>query len=157
LAHDGPGSTWTESASEGPWHAGVGAAILDRMPDDPRSGETARPQVLVGEMPTLLADLVRQALADVDVDVVETAAAFRPASAATRPPVAIVASSEEAGESNREWLLARPETVILGVERHGRRLGASVLWPRREDLGELTSDSLLAAIVAAPSWRERFG
>jgi hypothetical protein len=127
------------------------------MPDDPRSGETARPQVLVGEMPTLLADLVRQALADVDVDVVETAAAFRPASAATRPPVAIVASSEEAGESNREWLLARPETVILGVERHGRRLGASVLWPRREDLGELTSDSLLAAIVAAPSWRERFG
>jgi hypothetical protein len=127
------------------------------MPDDRPPGETERPQVLVGDMPELVGDLVRQALASVDVDVVESAAGFRATSPANRPPIAIVAKGEEGGEWDREWLLERPEAVILGVERHGRRLDVSVLWPHREDKGELTPDSLREAIVTAPTWRERFG
>jgi hypothetical protein len=130
------------------------AATIGRMPED---RQRMRPQVLVGEMPQLVRDLVHRTLADVDAEIVPSEAGFRPASPGSPPPIVIVAEPKAGRGWERDYLRSQPDAVILGVERHGRTLAVSMLAPRRHDPVELTDDSLAAAVTASPTWEERFG
>jgi hypothetical protein len=121
------------------------------MPEQP-----ARQQVLVGDMPELVRDLVRQALAGVDVEIVPSETGFRPTQPGSPPPIVIVAETRRSRAWERRWLRTKPEAVILGVERHGRTLAISMLRPDRGEPIELTEASLAAAIASPPSWEERF-
>jgi hypothetical protein len=122
------------------------------MPEQP-----IRPQVLVGDMPKLVRDLVRQTLAGVDVEIVPSEDGFRPPQPGSPPPIVIVAESRRNRAWERDWLRTKPEAVILGVERHGRTLAVSMLRPNRDTPVELTEATLAAAVAAPPTWEERFG
>jgi len=115
-----------------------------------------RPQVLVGDMPELVRDLVRQTLEGVDVEIVTDETGFRPTKPGTPPPIVIVTSSRWHSAWERDWLRTTPEAVILGVERHGRTLAVSMLEPRRGEPFELTESSLAAAVASPPTWEDRF-
>jgi hypothetical protein len=114
------------------------------------------PQVLVGEMPPLVRDLVRVALLDANVEVIEDEDALRPGVPCGPPSIAIVADGGGARAWERAWLRNRPDMIVLGVERHGRTLAISVLRPCRNDLGELTARTLATALSLTPTWDERF-
>jgi hypothetical protein len=122
------------------------------MPEQP-----IRQQVLVGDMPKLVRDLVCQTLADAGVEIVPSEAGFRPTPPGAPPPILIVAESRRNRAQERSWLRSRPEAVILGVEQHGRTVAISMLQPCRREPVELTKASLMAAVASQPTWEERFG
>jgi hypothetical protein len=122
------------------------------MPEQP-----IRQQVLVGDMPKLVRDLVCQTLADADVEIVPTEASFRPRQPGSPPPIVIVAESRRNRALERTWLRCKPEAVILGVEQHGRTVAISMLQPTKGEPVELTADTLTAAVASQPTWEERFG
>jgi hypothetical protein len=120
------------------------------------TGTFPRPQILIGAMPPLLADLVHEAIADLGLELVHDHAELRPA-ATGQPPVVIVAATPEPwDEWTRELVFTRPETVLLEVERDGRELAVRALYPTRDSLGTLTARRLADAITNVPHWDERF-
>ena len=93
------------------------------MPEQP-----IRPQVLVGDMPELVRDLVRETLEGVDVEIVPDETAFRPTQPGWPPPIVIVAYARTGtARGSATGSGSTPEAVILGVERHGRTLAVSML------------------------------
>jgi hypothetical protein len=124
---------------------------------DTADGVSARTQVLLGEMPLLIADLVREAIAGLDVELVPTVEDLRPAGGGP-PPVAIVAvEGREASAVASKLMLGHPEAVLLEVELDGRELSVQALFPSHNSLGVLTARRLADAIMTAPRWDERFG
>lgn len=121
----------------------------------------APPQVLLAEMPTLIADLLRSALAGADVELLpegSTADLLRSVREDEPPPVVIVTAADpEATRWERDLLVPHPQAVILRVENDGRLIAARSVEVRRRALpGHLTAESLVHAIETAPPWRERF-
>jgi hypothetical protein len=116
-----------------------------------------RPQILIGAMPPLLADLVQEAIAGLGLELVHDHAELRPA-ATGQPPVVIVAATGKPWDDwTRELVFTRPETVLLEVERDGRELAVRALHPTRNSLGALTARGLAHAIATVPHWDDRFG
>jgi hypothetical protein len=120
-----------------------------------------RPQVLFGDMPVMIEDLLRDALADVDVDLLPRGAGvseLRIVDEDETPPVVIVVSnSPDADRYERDLFRPRPEVVILRVESNGELLASRAVEVRRQVCpGKLTELSLIDAIQSAPSWRQRF-
>lgn len=112
-------------------------------------------------MPELVDDLLRQALARVDVDVLPrgaTASQLRQADEQSPAPVVIVmADGEAASDYERELLLPHPEAVVLRVEDDGRILASRrVDVSRRLVPGDFNADALVRAVETAPTWRQRF-
>lgn len=121
----------------------------------------APPQVLLAEMPTLIGDLLRSALAGADVELLpegSTADLLRSVREDEPPPVVIVtAANPEATRWERDLLVPHPQAVILRVENDGRLIATRSVEVRRRALpGDLTAESLVRAIETAPPWRERF-
>lgn len=120
-----------------------------------------RPQVLLAEMPALIEDLLRGALAGSGFELLpagSTPRALRRVGEDEPPPIVIVAAEEEAASRwERDLLVPHPQAVILRVEDDGRLLASRVVEVRRRPVpGDLTAASLVSAIEAAPPWRERF-
>jgi hypothetical protein len=130
--------------------------------DDPTvaASSSPPPQVLLGPMDAMLADMIRVALAGADLDVLPpraSAADLRPTHERAAPPVAFVSGSGRLADFERELLRRRPEAMILRVDTSSGALLAELLYPRRQDLGELSGRRIREAIAAAPSWESRFG
>ena len=118
-------------------------------------------QVLLAEMPTLVEDLLRDALSDLEIEVLPHGAgidALRPVDEDDPPPIVIVVADEpDADPFERCLLRPHPEAVILRLEGDGRVLASRVVEVnRRVGSTTLTSVSLVEAIRSAPSWRQRF-
>ena len=112
-------------------------------------------------MPELVDDLLRQALASVDVDLLPrgaTASQLRRADDLSPAPVVIVMANDEAASAyERELLLPHPEALVLRVEGDGRILASRAVGVSRRLLpGDFNTDALVRAVEAAPTWRQRF-
>ena len=110
-------------------------------------------RVFIAAMPPLLAMLVREALAGrPDVRILPDDAA------GLAEGVDLVVVSSDDGHDEEGWgrsLQARADasTSILSVERRGTRASLYELRPHREDLGELTRESLIAAVQKSSARR----
>jgi hypothetical protein len=120
-----------------------------------------RTQVLLADVPELVDGLLRQALADLDVDLLPrgaTTAELRSADQTSPPPVVILMSNdEEPTDFERELLLPHPEAVVLRVEGDGTLLASRAVDITRRVLpGDFTAETLVRAVETAPNWRQRF-
>ncbi len=120
-----------------------------------------RTQILLADVPELVDDLLRQALADLDVDLLPrgaTAAALRESDEASPPPVVILmADHADATPFERDLLLPHPDAVVLRVENDGRLLASRLVHVRRHPVApDFDGDALVRAIETAPNWRQRF-
>jgi hypothetical protein len=113
--------------------------------------------VLLGEMPLLGADLVCEAIAGLDIELVPAVEELRPAGSGPPPVVITAVEGHEASALACELMLRHPEAVLLEVELDGRELSVQALFPSHDSLGVLTARRLADAITAAPRWDERFG
>lgn len=111
---------------------------------------------MFGAMPQLLADLVKDAISELDLEVVADKSELRPAG--TGPPPIVIVALEGASTSawSRDLLQMRPETIVLQVAQNGRELVARALYPSHDSLGVLTAQRLMSAIADATPWDERF-
>lgn len=120
---------------------------------------SVRPQVLLGPMPQLLADIIARALEDAPVELLQQGAradALRRPGPDETPPAVVVAGDREAShEFERVVLRSRPEATILRVRDNGRTLESRALLPQLTELGELTVRLIEQAITDAPSWEKR--
>jgi hypothetical protein len=112
-------------------------------------------------MPHLVEDFVREALADVDAEILPPGAgieALTTGDEADAPPVVIVVSGRtDADQFERDLLRRHPEAVVLRIEDNGRILAARLMEvKRRVRAGNLSSVTVALAIQAAPTWRQRF-
>src|SRR4051812_25725530 len=90
-----------------------------------------RPQVLIGEMPQLLGDLIRRALTEVDAEILAGDAARVGGPDDDGGPIVVILADEggPATAREREILLDRPDTVILLVRGHGHTFTTRALFP----------------------------
>jgi hypothetical protein len=119
------------------------------------------PQVLLAEMPILIDDLLREALADVNIEIMPRGAgidSLRQVEEDGTPPIVIVVAAEPAASRfERDLLRPHPDAVILRVEDGGQMLTSRVVQIiRRAGSTTLTTLTLVEAIRSAPSWRQRF-
>lgn len=118
-------------------------------------------QVLLVDMPELIDGILRETLADVDVNLLPRGTGFDALLWVTdhgAPPVVIVlADGPDADQVERNLLLRHPQTVILRVENGGRRLAARAVEVRRQVRpGIFTRETLIDAIESVPTWEQRF-
>lgn len=124
--------------------------------DDVAAPASGRQQVLLGPMRELTADLVRQAIRELDLEVESERSALRPAGSG--PPPVVIVALEAAHSRNwvRDLLQIRPEAIVLQVERGDHQLSVRALFPSHDSLGTFNTQRLVHAIATAPTWSERF-
>ena len=119
----------------------------------------ALPQVLLGPMPKLLAEIIETALETAPVEVLGQGAraeALRRPGPGETPPAVVVAREQDAGgEFEQTALRSRPEATILRVASEARMLESRTLVPQLTELGELTVALIERALSDAPSWEAR--
>ena len=120
---------------------------------------SALPQVLLGPMPQLLADIIAKALEGAPVELLDQGsrpeALRRPGPDETPPAVVVTCDEEGRREFEQAALRTRPEATILRVRGDARTLQSAALEPRLTELGELTVRLIEQAITEAPSWEAR--
>jgi hypothetical protein len=121
----------------------------------------ARMQVLLSEVPEMVDELLRQALADCDIDLLPrgaTDAELHHVAEGAPPPVVIVMSDQESATTfERELLLPHPQAVVLRLESDGRLLASRSVHVNRRVLSDtFTAADLVEAVEGAPTWRQRF-
>ena len=106
-------------------------------------------------MPPMLREIVREiVVAEPDLELVGEHDAIDVADAVERdrPDFVIVGADAAADESVRSVIGARLRPRALEVGGDGRESVLYELRPHRVSLGEISSDTLLGAIRAAPGW-----
>jgi hypothetical protein len=124
--------------------------------DDVAASASGRQQVLLGPMRKLTADLVRQAIGDLVLEFESEGSALRPAGSGPPPVVIVALETAQARNWVRDLLQARPEAIVLQVERDDRELSVRALYPSHDFLGTFNAQRLVNAIATAPTWSERF-
>ena len=115
-----------------------------------------RTRIVLVDMPLLLREIVREALSDEpDLDVVrehEGSVDVVEAARASGADFVIVGSDAAAGEAVRSLVAPTRGVRALEVRSDGRESVLYELRPHRVSLGEISSETLLRTIRAAPSW-----
>jgi len=108
-------------------------------------------RIVLLDLPRMLADLVREIVAaDDGLEVVGEGAAVL---AAADPDFVIVGGDGAAlPESCRDAFDAHPHLTVLALTGDGRHGDLWSLAPRHVALGEVSADTLLTAMRAAPAW-----
>jgi len=115
-----------------------------------------RTRIVLIDMPLLLREIVREALAqEPDLDVVaehEAAVDVRTAVEMSGADFVIVGSDAAAGEAVRSLVAPSRGVRALEVRSDGTESVLYELRPHRVSLGEISSETLLRTIRAAPTW-----
>jgi DNA-binding NarL/FixJ family response regulator len=127
-------------------------------PEDRRVPDVATRRVLLLDMPRLLCDLVRDVLSEQpDLEVVAELhddSQLDEAVTRTAPNFVIVGTDRaELSEACKELFELRPRLKVLALATEG---GRSVVWelaPNYVQLGEMSPESLLAALRQSRPWR----
>jgi DNA-binding NarL/FixJ family response regulator len=109
-------------------------------------------RVLIREAPTMLRDILAQAIArEPDMEVIPEPVAVPPRDEQLgSPDVIVVGTSDAAPAEGARALLARwPHSRVLVITARGHRVLRYELLPRGVDLGELSPAQLAEAIRAA--------
>jgi DNA-binding NarL/FixJ family response regulator len=108
-------------------------------------------RVLIGDAPTMLRDILEQAIAnEPDMELIHEPAAPAPGRAEQAPDVVIAGVSEcDPGEGARTLLGRWPGSHVLMITARGQKVLRYELQPRSLDLGEMSPDQLVQAIRSA--------
>jgi DNA-binding NarL/FixJ family response regulator len=113
----------------------------------------AKIRVLIHDAPTMLRDILEQAISNQpDMEVIgEPAAPVRAMDDDQVSPDVVVVdvSDSDPDEGAREWLFRWPSTHALMIAAHGHKVLKYELQPQGEDLGEMSPDQLIQAIRSA--------
>ena len=108
------------------------------------------------DLPTMLEDIVREALRAVRVEIVA-----EPTALATRHPgdqVAVIITAQSAAgalQRFRPLLHAAPDVAILAVAESGHGATLWQLWPVERTLGELSESLIVATVETITPWNAR--
>jgi DNA-binding NarL/FixJ family response regulator len=109
-------------------------------------------RVLIGDAPTMLRDILEQAISrEPDMEVIPEPVVAPPAAAQLQSPdVVVVGLSDSESADGARALLARwPHSHLLIITARGHRVLRYELTPRGVDLGEMSPAQLAEAIRAA--------
>jgi hypothetical protein len=103
-------------------------------------------RVAVVDLPQMLSEIVKDILEQAPAVAVLEAPDWEEADV-----VILAAENEELPATGRSQLARHPEAKVLTIDRHGRDAYLYELRPHRTPLGEVSADTLLAAIGALES------
>lgn len=107
-------------------------------------------RVLISDAPTMLRDILEQALSREPGIELMSEPAPPPAEESRSPDVVVVGTSDAQPVEDARALLARwPRSHVLIITSRGQRVLRYKLWPRGVDLGEMSPAQLAEAIRAA--------
>jgi DNA-binding NarL/FixJ family response regulator len=118
----------------------------------PAVGGISNIRVLIRDAPTMLRDMLEQAISsEPDMEVIPEPAVPPPARNQLQvPDVVVVGTSDsEPAEGARELLARWPHSHVLIITSRGHRVLRYELLPRSVDLGEMSPAQLAEAIRAA--------
>ena len=121
----------------------------------PRGKRLERTRIVLIDMPRMLREIVRETIArEPDFDLVgeHDASDVRAAVEQDDPDFIIVGEDAAANEDVRSLVGARRGLRALEVQSDGRESVLYELRPHRISLGEISADTLVRAIRAAPTW-----
>lgn len=109
-------------------------------------------RVLIGDAPTMLRDILEQAISsEPDMEVIPEPVVAPPAAVQLQSPDVVVVglSDSESAEGARALLARWPHSHLLIITARGQRVLRYELTPRGVDLGEMSPAQLAEAIRAA--------